>query len=110
MPNATQRGNISRNKTKKYYEARGWQVQKAEQSTFFFFGGRPRIKKQDLFGADLLAMNGEEIVFIQVKTGKPQMAECRKEFAKYAFPPFVKKVVVCWVKVKNRWQIKIQEV
>ena len=96
MPNATQKGNISRNKTKKWYEARGYQVAVIEQSRYWTFGGRMWAKTQDAFASDLLAMSDKEIIFIQCKSREPRIAECKRAFAKYDFPPFVKKVVVSW--------------
>ena len=97
MPsNATQKGNISRNKTKKWYEKLGYQVANAEQAKFCFFGGKMRVFKKDMFGADLLAMSDKEIIFIQCKSREPRIAECKRAFAKYDFPPFAKKVVVSW--------------
>lgn len=94
--NATQKGNANRLKTKKWYKKQGYDVGIAESARYCFFGGKPRVFKQDLFGADLVAMNGEEIIFIQCKSKDPKLAECRREFAKWQYPKFVKKVVVSW--------------
>lgn len=96
--NNTKRGNFNRNKTKKHFEKLGYDVAVVEQSRFFAFGGRRWVKKSDCFGADLLAMDGSELVFIQCKTGAPKKAECAKEFSKWKFPKnkIVRRVIVCW--------------
>jgi hypothetical protein len=55
--------------------------------------------KRDLFASDMLAMKIDELVFIQLKsgkTGKKNIASAFKEFEKYPFPPFVKKWVVLY--------------
>ena len=98
MSNATQKGNRNRLKTKKYFEALGYDVAVAEQAKFCFFGGKLRVFKKDLFGADLIAMDGKEIIFIQCKTTAPRIAECKREFAKWKYPASVvlKQAVVCW--------------
>lgn len=94
--NATQRGNANRLKTKKWYEKQGYDCAVVEQAKFWNFRGRRFVSKKDAFGADLVAMNGEEIIFIQCKSKDPKLAECRREFAKWQYPKFVKKVVVSW--------------
>jgi hypothetical protein len=98
MINKTQKGNRNRDKTKKYYEALGYDVTVVEQAKFFNFGGRMWCKKKDCFGADLLAMDGKEMVFIQCKSGTLQATAVKREFDKWKYPisPVIKKVVVCW--------------
>jgi len=53
--------------------------------------------KKDLWGADGIAMNEKEIIFWNAKAGKKHLAEGKKEFEKYPFPPFVKKWIVGWI-------------
>jgi hypothetical protein len=61
-----------------------------------------------LFGADLLAFNKDEIIFIQVKSGEKTGINIKKainEFLKYPFPDFVKLWVVIWRKKEKEPEI-----
>ena len=53
--------------------------------------------KKDLWGADGIAMNENEIIFWNAKTGKKHLSEGVKEFEKYSFPIFVKKWIISWI-------------
>jgi hypothetical protein len=61
-----------------------------------FFKGKLFAVHKDLFGSDLIAMNGKEIIFVQCKSVKGDISKAEKEFTKYPFPPLVQKWVVCW--------------
>lgn len=52
--------------------------------------------KQDQLASDLLAVSENEIIFIQVKLGKKNIADGIKQFSRYKFPPFAKKWVISW--------------
>lgn len=108
--NKTQLGNDRRNRTRKHFEALGYDVAVVEQAKFFNFGGRMWCKKQDTFGADLLAINGKEVVAIQCKTNTPQITASKREFERWKWPGSVRKIVACWKKKKNRLEIEITEV
>lgn len=66
--------------------------------------GRQIWRKIDIFGADMICMDGKEIIFANSKStdefvqdGVSQRKSSAKlEFAKYPFPPGVKKQVVVW--------------
>lgn len=55
--------------------------------------------KSDQFGADLLAMNADELIFIQVKGGKNcrnGMASARQLFDDFNFPNGTKRWLMMW--------------
>lgn len=93
------KGDYYRRKTVKYLEDLGYQVATIEKLQRCFIKGRPIFLKKDVFGADLLAMNSEKIIFVQVKfssEGKFSVSTVKKEFDKYTFAPFVEKWLVMW--------------
>jgi hypothetical protein len=96
MINRRQKGNRAKLKTKKYFEKLGYQVFNCEIGKTAFFGGALRIIRQDLCGADLLCLNGKDIIFIQSKSAKGDMLDGKYEFEKYQFPDFVKRWVIMW--------------
>ncbi|MFA6652656.1 MAG: hypothetical protein WCS46_08285, partial [Bacteroidales bacterium] len=67
MTNKIQRGNYYRLKTKHFYEAEGYEVANAEVKKPMPIKGRLIWIATDIFASDLIAMNGKEIIFIQVK-------------------------------------------
>jgi len=102
MKTTRQKGNYYRLKTKHWLEAHGWTVQVSERKKINYFRDRKTGElKQfyapiDLFGADLVAMNGQNIVFVQVKAGKKNIAQARAEFLSYPFPKCVWRWIVSW--------------
>lgn len=102
MVSTTSRGNYYKGRTKKFYEALGYQVQITEFMTTLVFGDKKIFKKIDIFGSDMIAMNGDEILFINSKhftdpkSRKDQIYQGKKEFEKYQFPQQVKRILVMW--------------
>ena len=101
MPSNSTRGNYYKKKTKELYESLGYVVQLTEFTSGMFINGHPVFRKVDVFGADMIAMNGKEIIFINSKStisGRTSTEKSggRKDFAKYPFPPFVKRHIVMW--------------
>ena len=96
MTSNRQIGIRNRTKTKKWLEVQGYIVEVSEVNKICYFGGRLVAVHKDLFGSDLLAMNGNEIVFIQCKSNKDNISSAIKEFSKYPFPASVQKWVICW--------------
>ena len=94
--NKIQRGNYYRLKTKHFYEAEGYEVANAEVKKPMPIKGRMVWIATDIFASDLIAMNGKEILFIQVKTNRGDVSKAVAEFAKHQFPPTIRKIVVCW--------------
>ena len=94
--NKIKKGSYYRLKTKKWYEAQGYEVSNAEVTKMAFFSGKLVPIRKDIFGADLIAMNGKEILFIQSKTHHTDMSKGAKEFEKFPFPKSVKRLVIRW--------------
>jgi len=96
------KGNYYKRKTKKWFIKQGYWCDYVERLqrivTYDKFTKEPKVifVKQDLAGADLLAMNGEELIFANSKLGRKNIAEGLKEFAKFPYPPFVKRWLVVW--------------
>lgn len=103
MPSTTKRGNYYKRKTKEFYEKLGYTTQLTEFLTTRFIGeGKTIYVKKDVFGADGISMNGEEIIFWNSKhvTGKNTISNEKwsgeKEFNKFPFPKCVKRELVIW--------------
>lgn len=96
MVNNVQKGNYYLKKTMDYFRKDGWTVEKTEINYKIWTPKGIFFRKKDLLGADLVMMNGKDIVFIQGKTNKVDINKGLNEFKKYPFPPFVKRWVVIW--------------
>ena len=90
------KGNYYRLKTKKWFEKDGYLVENLEKNQRLFVKGRVIFLKKDLWGADLIAKNNKEMIFIQCKTNKVDISKGIKELNKTIWPSFVKKYVVIW--------------
>lgn len=103
MSSTVSRGNMYKKKTQEYYQALGYVVQLTEFNTVRFIGPNKKIfVKKDVFGSDGIAMNGKEIIFWNSKHGTTasgladSKASGKADFAKYPFPPSVKRQIVFW--------------
>lgn len=97
MRSSKQKGDYYRRKTVKYLEEKGYQVATIEKLQRCFINGKVLFLKKDVFGADLLAMNEKEIIFVQVKFRSDhsnQTKAVREEFNKYVWPPHVKRQLI----------------
>jgi len=94
------RGNYYKYKTKKYFEKQGYNVEYLEKTFRIYSKGKLIPVKTDVFGADVLAMNKEEIIFMQVKGGKLKtginIKKAIEEFNKYNYPRLVKRLIIVW--------------
>ena len=94
------KGNYYKVKTKKWLEKDGYQVEYLEKLQRIFTGAKLFYVKKDLFASDILAMNEQDIIFVQVKSGKNttgiSIKKAIQEFQKYQFPEFVKRWIVVW--------------
>ena len=104
--NKISKGNYYVKKTKEFLEKEGWVVEKSEINFKIWTPKGIFFKKKDLFGADLICINGKDIVFVQVKTNKVDVNKGLAEFKKYPFPAFVKKWVVIWPVRAREPQVK----
>lgn len=99
MRSASSKGTYYKLRTKKWLEAKGYAVAFMERMMWIPAkkpGDRMIPIKRDQFGSDLMAMNLEEIIFVQVKFGASTVAAARHEFAKHVFPPLAQRWVVIW--------------
>jgi hypothetical protein len=92
------KGNYYRLKTKKFYEADGYEVVTSEIRKPMPIKGKLIWISVDIFASDLIAMNGEDMLFIQVKANRGDVSKAVKEFEKHKFPPasIVRRMVVWW--------------
>lgn|GEM_PF-5756618 len=90
--NTYAKGQRSKAKTRKYFEARGY---KCEYSEFFVSRGKVKIKK-DLFFSDMIAVRKDRILFIQIKSNKKHISSAIKEFEGFEIPSNSYKIVVTW--------------
>lgn len=93
---AVNKGNYYKLKTKKWLVAQGYQCDYLERLQRLYTPKGVIFVKRDMFASDILAMNEEEIIFVQVKLGRKNIASAYKEFAKFVFPPFVKRWIIVW--------------
>lgn len=96
--NTTRKGNRNRLKTQHLLEKMGYETQNAEKFIRYLdrATGKMKMFKKDLFGADVIAMNRDKIIFVQVKSDSGDRSAGIKEFQKYPFPEFVDRWVVIW--------------
>jgi hypothetical protein len=98
---AAGRGAYYKARTKRWFEARGWHVADLEVVRWVGAGPVRFPVKRDQFGADLLLVGFERIVFVQVKggqqaEGRGTFAAARREFAQHYVPRWVEQVIVAW--------------
>ena len=93
-------GNYYKYKTKKYLEDKGYDVDFLERYIRWLDKKTNSVKmfKKDIFSSDIIAMNENELIFIQVKQGKKNIAEAIKKFNTYHFPKFVGLYIYVWDK------------
>jgi len=90
------RGRYYQNKTKQYFEDKGYSVYNMEQTRTFFTPRGMISRTHDVAGADLMCMNGEEIIFIQCKTNPSHMKQGERELEAHPYPDCVKRLVIRW--------------
>lgn len=93
----SQKGNYYRLKTKHYFEAKGFHVETVEKIQRIQ-GTRGKILyvKKDLLAADLIAMNHEQMIFVNSICNRSDLSSHIKQFLKYPYPPFIDRWVVLW--------------
>ena len=104
------KGNYYQTKTKKFFEADGWMVASVEKNQRIFTPRGVIFVKRDFWGSDLIAVKGEQMMFIQSKTNRAHINSGLNEFRKYPMPSFVKQVVVIWeIRAKEPEIIEVEE-
>ena len=92
------KGNYYKYKSKKWLEEKGYKVEYLEKLQRIYDKKNNKVifVKVDLFASDILAISKDEIIFVQVKLNKKNIAEAIKEFNKYPFPNFATRWVLVW--------------
>lgn len=101
MVSNAQRGAYYKSRTKKWLEAKGYQVADLEKVHWIFRENQPALAtKKDQFASDLLAVSLRSVIFVQVKGGGAVTAgnfpDARRKFAQYQFPPWTRQWVIAW--------------
>src|SRR5690606_18012720 len=82
--NTRAKGKRSVKRTRDWLEGQGYVVESLERTTRF--RGRQGGKTHDVFGADLIARNEREILFVQVKSNPADFASGVRELEKGPWP------------------------
>lgn len=100
---STKKGNYYRRKTKEFFSRLGYETEYLEIYQTIFKPGQVIHSKRDLFGADGISMNGEEIIFWNSVVGRKSISSHKKRFNRHAFPdnPAVKCCIVIWQPYKK---------
>ena len=100
MASNAQRGARAKGRTRKYLEGLGYQVGSLEVVHWIFRDGERFPVKHDQFASAQIAMNDQDIIFVQVKSGKSAVGgtfpAARRAFAQFRFPLMAKRWVVAW--------------
>ena len=103
MASTVSRGNYYKKKTKDWFEKQGYTTQLTEfLTTRPIGGGKVIYVKKDVFGADGISMNGEEIIFwnskfsIDSNSKKSSKSSGKKDFRAFPFPKCVKRQLIMW--------------
>lgn len=94
--NTRQKGNYYQRKTAEFFRKEGYAVYPMEVARSIFTPKGVIYQKNDIAGCDLLAMNGEEILFIQCKTNPADVSSAIKEFHQHPYPPDATRLVILW--------------
>lgn len=98
-------------RTRRWLERKGFAVGDMEIVKWIHPPNRaPLPVKRDQFGADLIAIRPDGIVFVQVKggeqaAGNSQFLDAQREFASHPFPRFATLWIVCWAPRATRPRI-----
>lgn len=105
MKRKVQKSDYYRWKTKKWFQEKGYYVEYLEVYRRIVKDGKTLIIKRDLFGADMMAINGKELIFANSVLGRKNIAKHVKEFEKYPYPSSVNRWVVVWEKGRREPEI-----
>jgi len=93
------KGDYYKAKTKRWFEKQGYWCEYLERVRRVWNEKKkePIYIKQDIAGADGLAMNGKEIIFWNSKSGRGvNILRAVKKFSEYPYPDFVKRWIIIW--------------
>jgi hypothetical protein len=96
-------------KTKKWFLGKGYFCEYLEKNQTIFNKktGKIIFIKRDIAGADGLAMNKDEIIFWNSKSGHANIKQGIEEFQKYPYPGYVKRWIVKWIPRKAEPEVVI---
>ncbi|MCM8767940.1 MAG: hypothetical protein NC921_04060 [Candidatus Omnitrophica bacterium] len=94
---SVKKGNRYKYKTKKYFENLGYNVEFLETYIVYKRGDSLVYKHKDILYSDLIVYNENEVMLVQVKVNKKNIAEARKNYDKLKLPSCIKKLIVVWI-------------
>lgn len=97
MPSRAALGTYYRGRTREWLEKQGYTVAQLEMLKWVLPPGRrPFAVKKDQLGSDLLAVSATEVLFVQAKLGRDNIAAGRKLFREFPCPPGAKQLIAVW--------------
>lgn len=100
MTSNARRGAYYKGKSRRLLERLGYEVGNLEEVRMVGRGERLVPVKRDQFGADLLAMSHNDILFVQVKSarkgGRVDLARARRAFAGHVFAQGTRRCIHVW--------------
>lgn len=91
------KGQYYKIRTRNWFKKQGYQTELLEKAQRILTKtGKIVWIKKDVFGADGLAMNKEEMIFWNAKFGKKNIAQGLKEMEKFTWPEYIKRWVIAW--------------
>lgn len=90
------KGNYYLAKTIAFFRSEGYICERIEKLQRVVSKDKVIYVKQDLFGSDLLCVNDTEVLFVQVKTNRGDIAKGLKKLAQFPCPPCARQVVILW--------------
>lgn len=95
----TKVGTYYKYRSKQFFLKNGFKAEYLERAHRFITpDGKVMFSKSDVFGADILAMDGKQMIFANSKVGRKNIAQGIKEFMKHPYPPGVIRWVLVWEK------------
>lgn len=94
--NTVKKGNYYRKKTIDWLTKEGYDVEIIEKNQRIYNGDQIINIKRDIRGCDLMAINEDEIIFIQCKSRSQDINAGIKQMKQYVWPPCVKLQVIYW--------------
>jgi hypothetical protein len=96
MMSNSKKGDYYRLRTKHWLEEKGYEVRTTEHKQRIVRGRKVIYRKTDLFGADLVALGHDQIIFVNSICNQSHINEHINRFLKYPFPETVERWVVLW--------------
>jgi Holliday junction resolvase-like predicted endonuclease len=97
MASTRAKGKYQLKRTREWLKSLGYEVETCEVSYSRLVGGRWMFRTKDLWGADLIARNHNNLIFIQVKGNKGHMKHGERQLSVDSNWPDNDTVVQRWV-------------